>query len=206
MKINKKIIVIVVFIIIFILGLLLVKYFYGNSNKDDLVMVEDYLNSKYNMNLKIKDYDYYDNGDIGIMAGEHYIFTFKSIDGFDLNARLDYMSLEKKNLNHLILNITDTEKANKLKKYVEENCNLKCKVTECRKIEEENNNDYYNFKVELDNNSNYWIMGKIYDDFLENSESVNEVSTSTSLEKKYNLSSNHENFQNLLNDIKNMNL
>lgn len=42
-------------------------------------MVEEYLNDKYNMELKLKDYDYYDNGDLGINAGKHYTFNFKQI-------------------------------------------------------------------------------------------------------------------------------
>ena len=53
MKINKKIIFIFVFIVVLIIGMELIKYFYESINKDDLSMVEDYLNNKYNMNLKI---------------------------------------------------------------------------------------------------------------------------------------------------------
>ena len=56
MKINKKIILIFVLILVVIVGVLFIKYFYEKDikNKDDLLMVQNYLNSKYNMNLKIK--------------------------------------------------------------------------------------------------------------------------------------------------------
>ena len=202
MKINKKLILIFVLIGILIVLLLLMRYFYrnDNENKDNLFMVSDYLNSKYNMDLKIKDYEYYDNGDWGINAGKHYIFVFEPINGFELNARLDYLPIEKESLDHLILNITNIEKASELKKYVEENSNLKCKVVECRKVEKENNSNYYYFKVELDNDSNYWIIGKIYNQ--ENFEDVDGISISSSLEERYNLSNiDNVSFQSLLNEF-----
>ena len=203
MKINKKIILIFVLTLVVIVGVLFIKYFYEKDikNKDDLLMIQNYLNSKYNMNLKIKEYNYYDNGDLGINAGKHYTFTFEPIENFEINAKLDYYLLEKENLNHLILNITNIDIASKLKNYVEENSNLKCKVTECRKVEVENDDDYYYFRVELDNEFIYWIMGEIYD--LENLENVSGLSISTSLIEKYELQNNDKiDFKSLLNYIK----
>ncbi len=200
MKVNKKIsILLIIFIIIALLIFIVIKINKNSlSNNEDLSMVEQYLNDKYNMNLKIENYDYYDNGDLGINAGKHYVFKFKSVQGFDVYANLDYMPLEKENLKYLRLNITNLEKANELKKYIEENSGLSCKVTECRLIESENN--YYTFKVELDSNTNYWIMGSIYN----TTDNVENISVSNSLNKKYNLKDMENSQLNLLlNKIKN---
>ena len=49
------------------------------------------------------------------MAGKHYTFMFESIDGFELNAKLDYFPLQKENLDYLSLNITNIEKSSELK-------------------------------------------------------------------------------------------
>ena len=189
MKVNKKIFISVFMVIALLLIFIVIKFNTNDlNNKEDISMVEQYLNDKYNMNLRIEDYDYYDNGDLGINAGKHYVFKFKSIQGFELHANLDYMTLEKENLKYLRLNITNIEKANELKKYIEENSGLSCKVTECRLIESENN--YYMFRVELDNNTNYWIRGSIYNT-IENSKYI---SISSSLNQRYNLG-NLENMQ-----------
>lgn len=164
MKINKKITIAIIIIILVALLISIFKHFYQNVDKESLLMVEEYLNNKYNMHLKIKGYSYYDNGDLGIKAGKHYTFKFKSIEGFKLYAKLDYMKLDKEILNYLILNITDIDKAKELKKYIKENSDVNCKVTECRLVESENYGKYYLFRVELDNNSNDWIMGDIYEE------------------------------------------
>lgn len=164
MKINKKITIVIIIIILVALLISIFKHFYQNVDKESLLMVEEYLNNKYNMHLKIKGYSYYDNGDLGIKAGKHYTFKFKSIEGFKLYAKLDYMKLDKEILNYLILNITDIDKAKELKKYIKENSDVNCKVTECRLVESENYGKYYLFRVELDNNSNDWIMGDIYEE------------------------------------------
>lgn len=192
---NKKIIIGISVIILVVL-LSLVTYFYQNEredidiNKESLSMVEEYLNNKYNMELKLKDYDYYDHGDLGINAGEHYIFNFKPIEGLELYANLDYISLEKENLNYLRLNITDIDKANKLRKYIEENGGLNCKVTEYRLVEHESYGKYYCFRIELDNNSNDWIMGNIYVE--ENLENAKELNISNSLREKINLKNDND--------------
>ncbi|MBQ9659123.1 MAG: hypothetical protein IJV31_10245 [Clostridia bacterium] len=182
MKVNKKIFISVFIVIVVLLIFIVIKFNTNDlNNKEDISMVEQYLNDKYNINLRIEDYDYYDNGNLGINAGKHYVFNFKSIQEFELHAKLDYMTLEKENLKYLILNITNIEKAKELKKYIEENSGLKCKVTEYRIIESENN--YYVFRVELENNSNYWIMGSIYNT-IENSK---DIIISSSLKQRYNL-------------------
>ena len=198
MKVNKKIcVLLIIFIIIALLIFIVIKFNKNSlSNNEDLSMVEQYLNDKYNMNLKIENYDYYDNGDLGINAGKHYVFKFKSVQGFDFYANLDYMTLEKENLKYLRLNITNLEKANELKKYIEDS-GLSCKVTECRLIESENN---YSFRIELNNDSSYWIMGSIYNTI----NNAKDLSVSSSLMQKYNLedTTNME-LSLLLNNIKN---
>ena len=202
MKINKKILLIIILIIILTVGLLIgkiiIRHFKGDINKEDLLSVEKYLSEKYNMQLKIKDYKYYDNGSLGINSGVHYTFKFKEIDGFEMNAKLDYIKLEKNNLEELRLNITNIDKAKELKEYVEKNCKLKSKIAECRKVEKEDGNDYYYFSIEIDNNSNYKISGELQEN--QNIESASHIGVSTALSKKYNVPNNENiNFQILLN-------
>ena len=200
MKINKEILLIIILIVILTVGLLIgkniIRHFKGNISKKDLQSVEKYLSEKYNMQLKIKDYNYYDNGPLGINAGLHYTFKFKEIDGFEMNAKLDYLKLEKNNLKGLQLNITNIDKAKELKNYVEKNCKLKFKINECRKVEREDDNDYY-FSIEIDNNSNYKISGELQEN--QNIESATNIQVSTELSKKYNVPNNENiNFQILL--------
>ena len=204
MKINKKILLIIILIVILTVGLLIgkniIKHFKGNINKEDLQSVEKYLSEKYNMKLKIKDYNYYDNGELGINAGLHYTFKFKEIEGFELNAKLDYQKLEKNNLEGLRLNITNIDKAKELKEYVKKNCKLKFKIIECRKVEREDGNNCYYFSIEIDNNSNYEISGELQEN--QNIESASNIQVSTDLSKKYNVPNNENiNFQILLNTL-----
>ena len=202
MKKNKKILLILLLIVILIIGIfigkLIIRHLKGEINKEDLSRVEEYLSKKYNMKLKIKDYNYYDNGELGINAGLHYTFKFKEIEGFELNAKLDYQKLEKNNLESLRLNITNIDKAKELKEYVEKNCKLKFKITECRKVESEEDKDYYYFSIEIDNNSNYRISGKLPEN--QDIESARDIGVSTNLSEKYNIpNSENINFKILLN-------
>ena len=159
-------------------------------------MVEKYLSSKYNMNLEIIGCNYLDNGDIGIYAGKHYKFFFKPIDEFELNANLDYFQLNEENLVNIELNITNINKAKELVQYVEKNSELKCKVTECRVIKNDDNY-YYLFSIKLDNNSNYRIGGK----FNNTLDDVKEIYISESLKQDYNLE--YFKLKTMLNNIKN---
>lgn len=201
MKVNrKKCILLIIFIVTALLIFIAIKFNTKDSNnKEEISMVEKYLSDKYNMPLKTEDFYYYDNGDLGINAGKHYEFKFKPIQGFELYAYLDFITLKEENLKHIDLNITNIEKANELKKYVEKNSGLSCKVTECRAVESKNN--YYVFRVELENDNNYWISGNIYNTI----EDAKGICPSTSLSQKLNLE-NAENiqFNSLLNQIKNI--
>ena len=170
----------------------------SNSNQENkpvytkatLADVEEYLSSKYNMNLKISNYDKNDNENLGVVTGIRHTFTFEDIDGFELNAKLDHFELYKENLKYIILNITNTNKALELKNYVEERCLKNCKVNVCRKLptsEDEDNtnneNDEYTFVILLDYNNNYIISGN----FIGKIENTKKLSVSNDLRSDYNL-------------------
>ena len=163
-------------------------------NNEELKMVEKYLSNKYNMNLEIIGCYYLDNGELGIYAGKHYKFFFKPIEGFELNASLDYLQLNEESLAKINLNITNIDMAKELIQYVEMNSKLKCKVIECRFKE---NDDNYLFNIVLDNNSNYRINGK-FNNTLDN---AGELYFSDSLKQNYNLE--YFKLKTMLNNIKN---
>ena len=125
--------------------------------RTDLEMLERYLSKKYKKAYKIKEYSFYDNGDIGINAGLHYTFIFDTIDDLNVTGNLDYYELNEENLERVELNITNVDKANKLKKYVEKKSGLSCDIKQFK--EEEEKCDY--FYITLGNYENYSIKGKI---------------------------------------------
>ena len=194
MKFDKRIaipIIILLIIILILLGFICLKPNKPvNNNKPDtndlskekLNMVEEYLSNKYNMDIKMKDYNYYDNGNEGINAGQHYEFYFEPIQDFELHANLDYLDLKKENLKHITLNITDIDRAKELKENIEDKIYLKTNIKEYRLVES-NDNKYYSFKIELNDNKDYWVMGEIEEDISK----ARIISISSSLKEKYKI-------------------
>ena len=194
MKFDKKIaipIIILIIIILILFGFICLKpNKHVNNKKPDtnelskekLNMVEEYLSNKYNMDIKMKDYNYYDNGNEGINAGKHYEFYFEPIQDFELHANLDYLDLKKENLKHITLNITDINKAKELKENIEDKIYLKTNIKEYRLVES-NDNNYYLFKIKLNDNKDYWIMGEIEEDISK----ARIISISSSLKEKYKI-------------------
>lgn len=131
---------------------------YTEVNDFELKMVEKYLNNKYNLNLKIKNYEY-EYFDIGDNGGSHYYFYFEPIENIKLRAFLNYCPLKSENLKHIILNVTNIDLAKEFGKYIEKNTRLPYEITELRLIEGDNKEDYYYFRVLLNKNENYWISG-----------------------------------------------
>ena len=135
---------------------------YGIKISDeDIKMLEDYLTENYQKPFKVVDYYYYDNGDLGINAGKHYSFEFEPIDGLEISGSLDFYGLSLENMNWFHLNITNIDKANELKSYVEANTNLVCKMKEFREIKAKP--DYYDyFSFTVGNYDSYSVSGRLY--------------------------------------------
>lgn len=198
MKSIKKYILFFLLIIIFIIVIMAIRKFMLYSN-NELVMVQKYLNDKYNMNLKIKDYDYYANGSIGINSGKHYTFKFEKIDGFALNAKLDYVELNKNNLDLIVLNITNVKKAKELRNYLREK-GLNYKITDYRIIENSNEGNYYYINIESNYNSDYSVSLHLAEG--QSFKNAYYVNVSSSLKEKYNLEENNNiDFLDLLDKI-----
>lgn len=163
---RKK--VIFILLIIIIIGLIYFCskhiYFFNDNytevNDFELKMVEKYLNNKYNLNLKIKNYEY-EYFDIGSNGGSHYYFYFEPIENIKLRAVLNYCPLKSENLKRIMLNVTNIDLAKEFEEYIEKNTGLSCEITELRLIEGDNKEDYYYFRVLLNKNENYWISGII---------------------------------------------
>lgn len=163
---KKRIIIsLIVIILIGVLVVIGIRVYNGKneygitsiSNKE-INMVEKSLKEKYNLNLTMTNCEYKDYGDLGYMAGEHYTFYFEDLDGFEMKATLDYNHLNKENLDKIVLNITNIEKAKELKTFIENNTGMECKILEYREL---NGREGYGFKLQLANNANYNIHGSL---------------------------------------------
>ena len=155
-------------------------------DNSDLEMLERYLTNKYNKTFKVKDYSFIDNGDLGFYAGKHYSFTFAPIDGLDVLAYLDYFDLTEEYLEYLNLNITNIDRANELKSYVETNFELTCNIKEFQ----ESTDNYGYFQISFGNNDIYSISGKIYDG--EEIESAIIIKLSDALKNKISIEVNNQ--------------
>lgn len=165
---NKMIIASIVIVIIFLIFYIIRNmYFFDDKYETvsdlELRMVEKYLNNRYNLKLKIIDYNYV-YFDKGFNGGSHYYFDFKPIGDIEIKATLNYEPLKNENLKDIMLNVTNIDLAKNFQKYIEEKTNLFCKLKEYRLVENEDKENYYSFRILLNKDINCWIDGTINED------------------------------------------